>query len=86
VRVFNGGILFFGIFVKPFRSKKKRIGALASETRAMVFYESPHRIRATLSDMASAFGARQMVLFRELTKLFEEIRRGTPTTAGGVDP
>ncbi len=74
----TAGFCFMGFLSNRSGRRKRELERLASETRAMVFYESPHRIRATLSDMASAFGARQMVLFRELTKLFEEIRRGTP--------
>ena len=59
--------------------RKKELEGLVSEMRTMVFYESPHRIRATLRDMADIFGTRSMVLFREMTKIFEEIQRGTPT-------
>lgn len=50
---------------------------LAHEHRTMVFYEAPHRIKSTLSNMAGVFGSRQMVLLREVTKMFEEIQRGT---------
>lgn len=43
----------------------------------MVFFESPSRLAATLDDMATAFGAdRRAAVCRELTKLFEEVRRG----------
>jgi 16S rRNA (cytidine1402-2'-O)-methyltransferase len=43
----------------------------------MVFYEAPHRIERTLGDLAAHFGDRKAALARELTKKFEEIRRGT---------
>ena len=44
----------------------------------MVFYEAPHKLLATLKDLASTFGEdRQIALCRELTKLYEEIRRTT---------
>ena len=43
----------------------------------MVFYEAPHKLRATLADMLAAFGDRPIALCRELTKLHEETRRTT---------
>ena len=53
---------------------------LAAESRTMVFYESPMRLVKTLEEMAGYFGAdRQASVHRELTKLFEENRRGTLT-------
>ena len=69
---------FLGFLSNRPGRRKKELERLASETRTMIFYESPHRIRATLSDMNRIFGSRPMVLFREMTKMFEEIRRGTP--------
>jgi 16S rRNA (cytidine1402-2'-O)-methyltransferase len=51
---------------------------LASERRTMVFFESPNRIAACLNDMATAWGAgRRIAVCRELTKMFEEVKRGT---------
>jgi 16S rRNA (cytidine1402-2'-O)-methyltransferase len=52
--------------------------ALAAETRTMVFFESVHRLRECLDAMVVAFGAdRPAALCRELTKTYEEVRRGT---------
>src|SRR5699024_522925 len=52
--------------------------ALAAEERTMVFFESPRRTAATLAAMAEAFGpSRPGAVARELTKTYEEIRRGT---------
>ena len=52
--------------------------ALAREERTMIFFESPNRIADSLADCATAFGAdRRAAVCRELTKLFEEARRGT---------
>jgi 16S rRNA (cytidine1402-2'-O)-methyltransferase len=52
-------------------------GALAAERRTMVFFEAPHRIAASLADLAGAFGAdRPAAVCRELTKTYEEVRRG----------
>ena len=57
--------------------RRRRLAELAGEQRTLVFFESPHRIAATLADLAAAFGAdRHAVVCRELTKTHEEIRRG----------
>ncbi len=58
--------------------RKKRLDALVSEERTMIFYEAPHKLRAALDDMLDAFGAeRRIALCRELTKLNEETERTT---------
>ncbi|TDD35178.1 16S rRNA (cytidine(1402)-2'-O)-methyltransferase [Actinomadura sp. KC06] len=58
--------------------RARRLDALAGEPRTMVFFESPRRLPATLTAMADAFGAgRPAAVCRELTKTYEEIRRGT---------
>ena len=52
--------------------------ALASEPRTMVFFESPNRLAASIADLARVLGDdRRVVVCRELTKLFEEVKRGT---------
>ncbi len=57
--------------------RARRLAALAGERRTMVFFEAPHRLAATLADMAGAFGAdRPAAVCRELTKTYEEVRRG----------
>lgn len=65
----------------PPRREGRRAGALeplAAEERTMVFFESPRRTAATLAAMAEAFGGdRSAAVARELTKTYEEIRRGT---------
>lgn len=63
----------------PARSggRRERLVELAGERRTLVFYESPHRLAATLADLAAVFGeTREAVVVRELTKLHEEICRG----------
>jgi 16S rRNA (cytidine1402-2'-O)-methyltransferase len=63
-------------------------GRLAAEPRTLVFFEAPHRVDDTLADLAAAFGPeRPAALCREMTKLYEEIRRGTlgSLAAGVVD-
>jgi 16S rRNA (cytidine1402-2'-O)-methyltransferase len=58
--------------------RARRLADLAGEERTMVFFEAPHRLRACLAAMAEAFGPdRDAVVCRELTKTYEEIRRGT---------
>jgi 16S rRNA (cytidine1402-2'-O)-methyltransferase len=58
--------------------RARALGALAAEPRTMVFFEATHRITDTLKDMAEAFGAdRSAAVCRELTKTYEEVKRGT---------
>jgi len=64
----------------PSRAGERRtsLARLAAETRTLVFFEAPHRIAATLSDLAQLFGGeRRAVVARELTKLHEAVYRGT---------
>ncbi|MCD6305473.1 MAG: 16S rRNA (cytidine(1402)-2'-O)-methyltransferase [Deltaproteobacteria bacterium] len=70
--------LFLGFLSSKPGKRKKELNSLVSETRTMVFYEAPHRIQAMLADLQEIFGERQMVAAREMTKVFEEILRGTP--------
>jgi len=64
----------------PARAAERRsaLAALAHEARTLVFFEAPHRIAATLGDLAAEFGAeRRAVVARELTKAHETLYRGT---------
>ena len=63
----------------PVRREKRRkaMETLASETRTMIFYESPQRLAAFLRDAEEMFGDRRACVVRELTKIHEEILRGT---------
>jgi 16S rRNA (cytidine1402-2'-O)-methyltransferase len=64
----------------PARAAERResLARLAAEPRTLVFFEAPHRIGATLADLAATFGAsRRAVIARELTKLHESVYRGT---------
>jgi 16S rRNA (cytidine1402-2'-O)-methyltransferase len=68
---------FEGFLPRRAGERRRRLAALADEQRTMVFFEAPHRIAATLADIADAFGAdRGAVVCRELTKTHEEVRRG----------
>ena len=68
----------------PAKGKERRtyLETLNSETRTIIFYESPHRLRETLQDLGTILGEkREIVLARELTKMHEEFWRGTITDA-----
>jgi len=58
------------------KGRKTKFESLKTESRTMVLYESPHRIRKILADIYNIFGNRNVVVARELTKKFEEIVRG----------
>ena len=60
---------------KPIK-RKNQLKALKEEGRTVVLYESPHRILKLLTDLLEVYGDMEIVLARELTKKFEEIRRG----------
>jgi 16S rRNA (cytidine1402-2'-O)-methyltransferase len=69
---------FEGFAPRKAGERARMFGALASEQRTMVFFESPHRIGATLAAMSQAFGpSRPAAVCRELTKTYEEVARGT---------
>ena len=69
--------LFLGFLPNKTGKRKKSLAGLTSEPRTMVFFEAPHRIRTMLSDLRDVLGDRKMVLMREITKVFEEAKRGT---------
>ena len=69
---------FEGFLPAQKSEKRKRLEAVKHEPRTMIFYEAPHKLKATLSDMMDIFGGeRKISLCRELTKLNEEIIRTT---------
>lgn len=68
--------LFEGFLPRRDGKKTRRLQALASQPRTMVFFESSTRLSRTLQQMLYVFGDRQVVIARELTKKFEEFRRG----------
>ena len=57
--------------------RRSAFRTLAGEPRTLVFYESPHRLQASLADMRAAWGDRRIAVVREATKIFEEVVRGT---------
>lgn len=73
---------FEGFLSAQKKERVKQLDELKTENRTMVFHEAPHKLRATLDDMAAAFGGeRRISLCRELTKLNEEVMRVTLSDA-----
>lgn len=69
--------VFEGFLPAKGQERRDRLDAIRTETRTLVLFESPHRLRQTLHDLAETLGAeRAIVLARELTKLHEEFWRG----------
>ena len=78
----TGRFCFEGFLSTAKKSRREHLEALIGEQRTMIFYEAPHKLPATLADMAEVFGEdRPISLCRELTKLHEEVIR---TTLGGA--
>jgi len=66
-------------FLPPKEGKRKsRLLELKDDSRVIIFYEAPHRLTATLSNMAELLNGREVVVARELTKIHEELKHGTP--------
>jgi 16S rRNA (cytidine1402-2'-O)-methyltransferase len=75
---------FEGFLPRKGTARADRLAEVAADRRTTVLFEAPHRVRATVADLAAAAGGvRRMAIARELTKLHEEIWRGT--LAGAVD-
>ena len=73
----NDKFVFEG-FLPPKKGRQTRLKLLATETRTIIFYESPHKLLKTLTQFTDYFGAdRKISISRELTKLYEETIRGT---------
>lgn len=74
----TGRFTFEGFLPLNKKNRRARLEGLAAEERTMIFYEAPHKLRATLADMAAAFGGeRRVTLCREITKIYEEYIRTT---------
>lgn len=68
---------FIGFLPNRAAKRREKLAALVDAGRLLVFYEAPHRLAATIADMAEVLGERQAVVARELTKLHEEFIRGS---------
>ncbi|MDF5714166.1 MAG: 16S rRNA (cytidine(1402)-2'-O)-methyltransferase [Rhizonema sp. NSF051] len=70
--------VFEGFLPAKSQQRREHIESLTTELRTIILYESPHRLRDTLQDLGEILGnERQIVLARELTKLYEEFHRGS---------
>ncbi len=76
---------FVGFLPRKGRARREALERLAGERRVIVVYESPYRLRGTLADLARVMGAdRRVAVARELTKIHEEVVRGTFAEVLGV--
>lgn len=66
-------------FLPKKKGRQTLLKSLANEQRAIIIFESPHRIEKTLRDIETFMGVREVVIVREITKIYEEILRGTTT-------
>jgi len=62
-------------------ARKERLQSLTEETRTLIFYEAPHRLQRTLQDLLAVLGDRKIAVARELTKVHEEVWRGSLSAA-----
>lgn len=78
----TGRFCFEGFLSTAKKNRREHLESLKNEQRTMIFYEAPHKLLTTLSDMAEVFGGdRPLSLCRELTKLHEEVVRTTLSEA-----
>ncbi|MBQ8611579.1 MAG: 16S rRNA (cytidine(1402)-2'-O)-methyltransferase [Oscillospiraceae bacterium] len=74
----TGRWCFEGFLPMNKNQRRERLAELQDERRTMIFYEAPHKLNATLADLAAAFGGQRSIsICRELTKLHEEIFKTT---------
>jgi 16S rRNA (cytidine1402-2'-O)-methyltransferase len=69
--------VFHGFLSGKAGRRRKELQGMADEARALVFFEAPHRIKATLEDILEILGDRQIVLLKEMTKLHETVQGGS---------
>lgn len=77
----SGRFTFEGFLSTNKPSRKEHLDELKSETRTMIFYEAPHKLKATLKDMQKVFGDREIAVVKELTKIHETVMRTTLNAA-----
>lgn len=73
----SGRFTFEGFLSVNKVSRREHLESLVNEKRTMVFYEAPHKLSRTLSDMAEYFGDRKIALVKEITKIHETVERTT---------
>ena len=72
--------VFDGFLPAKKKLRREKLQALRDETRTLIFYEAPHRLKDTLDDIHELLGNREAVLAREVTKIHEEFLRGPVST------
>jgi len=77
----TGRFVFEGFLSTAKKSRAEHLLQLKDEQRTMIFYEAPHKLLSTLRDLRGALGERNIVLARELTKIYEEFIRITLSEA-----
>lgn len=77
----TGRFTFEGFLSMNKNSRREHLNSLKNEQRTMVFYEAPHKLASTLSDMLETFGDREISIVREITKIHEEVIRTTLKSA-----
>ena len=75
------GFVYLGFLPRRSAERQRLFDSLASERRALVAFETPHRLRASLRDLLAHLGDRRISVCRELTKVHEEVFRGTVSEA-----
>lgn len=73
----GGRFCFEGFLSVNKISRRRHLNELKTEKRTMIFYEAPHKLLATLSDMCDSFGNRKLAIARELTKIHETVMNTT---------
>ena len=71
----SGRFTFEGFLSVNKASRTEHIQSIVKEPRTMIFYEAPHKIGATLRDLAAALGDREIAIVREITKIHENVER-----------
>lgn len=72
--------VFMGFLSSRASKRRKELATVIHESRTMVFFEAPHRLIAMLNDLQEILGDRPIVILRELTKVYEETKRGLVST------
>jgi len=75
--------LYLGFLPRRQGKRQHLLSSIAGEPRTIVAFESPHRLKGTLSDIEETLGDRRLAICRELTKVYEEVFRGRVSQARG---
>lgn len=73
--------LYLGFLPRRQKQRRQLLASVARERRTLVAFEAPHRLRASLADLKDVLGDRRIALARELTKVYEEVWRGSVSQA-----